>query len=61
MKKTEVLEKLGGVAATAKALGISQPSVCGWKENIPPLRAYQLREKFPDLFPADSNIVEERV
>lgn len=60
MKKSEVLEKLGGVAATARALGISQPSVCGWKEDIPPLRAYQLREKFPCLFPAEHQVEEKR-
>lgn len=50
MKKTLVLKKLGGVCAVAAALDIAPASVSGWGDEIPPLRAYQLREKFPQLF-----------
>lgn len=49
MKKKEVLKKLGGVRATARALSITPASVSVWGPEIPPLRAYQLKEKFPNL------------
>ena len=42
MKKQDVLNHFGGVAKTAKALGIAQPSVCKWGEKIPKGRAYQI-------------------
>ncbi len=58
MKKADVINKLGGVTATARALGISQPSVSGWAEDIPELRAYQLSEMFPHLFSPDQQAVQ---
>lgn len=61
MKKSEVLKKLGSAAATARALGISQPSVSDWGDDIPELRAYQLREKFPELFPPEKPAKNKKV
>ena len=42
LRKHEVLDYFGGVAATAKALGISQPSVSNWGEAPPELRQLQI-------------------
>ena len=42
MTKTEVLEHFGGVVATARALGIAQPSVSNWSEELPELRQLEL-------------------
>lgn len=42
MNKTEVLDFFGGVAKTAKALGIAQASVSVWSDTIPMGRAYQI-------------------
>ncbi|MCU7976123.1 Cro/CI family transcriptional regulator [Shewanella sp. SW36] len=42
MKKTDVLNFFGGTAATAAALNIKSPSVSGWGEDVPELRAYQI-------------------
>jgi DNA-binding transcriptional regulator YdaS (Cro superfamily) len=42
MKKTDVLNFFGGTAATAVALNIKSPSVSGWGEDVPELRAYQI-------------------
>jgi DNA-binding transcriptional regulator YdaS (Cro superfamily) len=42
MKKADVLQYFGTESKVAKALGIKQPSVNEWGENIPQLRAYQL-------------------
>ena len=44
MKKQEVLDYFGGVIATAKALGISQPSVSNWGEDLPELRQLELEQ-----------------
>lgn len=43
MLKSDVLVHFNGkVNSVAKALGISQPSVSGWGERVPELRASQL-------------------
>ena len=49
MKKSDVIKRFGSQAAVADALTkagyeCSQPAVSKWAEDIPPLRAYQLRE-----------------
>ena len=41
MTKQEVIEFFGGVHATARALGISQPSVTNWRQ-IPAIRQLQI-------------------
>lgn len=42
MNKGDVLSYFGGVAATAKALGISHVAVSKWGDTIPQGRAYQI-------------------
>ncbi|MCS6126656.1 Cro/Cl family transcriptional regulator [Shewanella baltica] len=42
MKKSDVLKFFGGTAATAAALNIKSPSVSGWGDEVPELRAYQI-------------------
>ena len=42
MNKRDVLSYFGGVAATAKALGISHVAVSKWGNTIPQGRAYQI-------------------
>jgi DNA-binding transcriptional regulator YdaS (Cro superfamily) len=44
MTKTEVLAHFGGAVATAKALGISQPSVSNWSEQLPELRQLEIEQ-----------------
>ena len=44
MNKTQVLEHFGGVGATARALGISQPSVSNWSEALPELRQLEIEK-----------------
>jgi len=50
MKKDDAVQAFGTQAALARALGIQPPSVSEWKDEIPELRAYQLREKYPARF-----------
>lgn len=42
MTKTEVLAHFGGQTAVAKALGMSQPSVSTWPEQLPVLRQLEI-------------------
>lgn len=44
MLKSEIIKKRGDAAKIAKILGISRVAVCRWKENIPELRAYEIKE-----------------
>jgi hypothetical protein len=49
MLKSEVVEYFGSHGKVAKALGIKRQAVQAWAENVPPLRAYQLRELMKPL------------
>lgn len=47
MKKIDVLNHFGSQADVASALTaggypISQPAICKWPEDVPPLRAFQI-------------------
>ncbi len=45
MTKKQALEMFGGsVRKLADALGITEQAVSQWGDEVPPLRAYQLRE-----------------
>ncbi len=44
MKKTDVIDFLGGVCNTAELLGITHPSVSGWTEIIPEGAALKLEK-----------------
>jgi len=44
MKTSEAVAKYGSRYALSKALGLTHQAVAQWGENVPPLRAYQLKE-----------------
>jgi DNA-binding transcriptional regulator YdaS (Cro superfamily) len=54
----KVIEHFGGVAATARALGVSQPAVCQWLLNgvLPPRRAIEVEEMTHGHFKASQLI-----
>lgn len=61
MTKTEVLKHFGGAVATAKALGISQPSVSNWDEQLPELRQLEIEQLTAGLLVADQGCDKYRV
>ena len=44
MKTKDAIKKLGSIRNLAKALDISVQAVYRWGEEVPPLRAYQIKE-----------------
>jgi predicted transcriptional regulator len=44
MRTAEVIERWGSAAAVAEKLGITRQAVSLWRETVPPLRVYQIRE-----------------
>jgi DNA-binding transcriptional regulator YdaS (Cro superfamily) len=44
MTKEKAIAIFGSVRALADALGITEQAVNQWKDEIPPLRAYQIRD-----------------
>jgi DNA-binding transcriptional regulator YdaS (Cro superfamily) len=50
IKTDDAAKAFGSKRALAKALGITEVAVYQWKEYVPELRAFQLRELRPDLF-----------
>ena len=44
MKSDEAIERFGSVADLARALGLSVQAIYKWGEEVPPLRAYQIRD-----------------
>ena len=61
MEITEIIERMGGVVAGAKALGVHHTSITGWKQagRVPVKRAQQINALFdiplydvrPDVWP----------
>ena len=52
--KTKTAIKIAGSAyKLAQMLGIQRQAVSKWGDLIPPLREYQLLDKYPDLFKKD--------
>lgn len=52
MRATHVISIFKSRGALAQALGVTQAAVCYWVkkgDRIPPLRAYQLRERRPTI------------
>lgn len=51
---SQVIERLGGVLATAKLLGVRHPAVCMWKRQggFPALRAIQIEKLTKGKFKA---------
>jgi len=54
MKTKFVIERAGSAADVARMLGITRSAVAQWGEDVPELRAYQLQQRRPDLFPPDT-------
>lgn len=44
MKKEEALRLFGSASNLARVLGISRQAVGRWADDVPPLRAYQIRD-----------------
>lgn len=42
MTKTELIKHFGSQQAAADALGVKQPSIAAWKEQLPELRQLQI-------------------
>lgn len=42
MNKAEVIQHFGSVGETARALGLSQPSVTNWGDQLPILRQLEI-------------------
>lgn len=43
MKKAEAIELFGSASALAEAIGITVQAVTQWGEDVPELRAYQIK------------------
>jgi hypothetical protein len=44
MKTKDAIETFGSIKEIAAALGLTVQAIYAWGEDVPPLRAYQLRE-----------------
>jgi len=44
MKKRDAIAAFGSASDLARALGITRQSVSSWGDDVPELRAYQIRE-----------------
>lgn len=51
IRTSDAIRQFGTASAVARALGITPQAVDLWGEFVPELRAYQLRERFPEKFP----------
>lgn len=49
MRTDDVARIVGGKASIAALLKITPAAVAQWKETVPPLRQYQLRELRPSI------------
>ena len=61
MTKTEVLAHFGGQTAVAKALGMSQPSVSAWPEQLPVLRQLEIERLTLGVLKAGPECAKYRV
>lgn len=44
MKKRDAIAAFGSASELARSLGITRQSVSKWSEDVPELRAYQIKE-----------------
>lgn len=51
MKKDFAIAQLQGVKALAELLGIRRQAIYQWDDEVPKLRALELQDLRPDLFP----------
>ena len=52
MKTDHAIQLAGSAAALAKLLGITPSAISQWGAEVPPLRAYELKELKPEWFQA---------
>jgi len=45
-----LIKALGGAVPVAKFYGCDRQAIYQWKENIPLVRAYELRDRRPDIY-----------
>lgn len=57
MRTKDVVDHFGSQAALARALGITQPSVALWGDDVPPLRQLQIERLTAGKFKADPSIL----
>ena len=50
MDINQIINKVGSQSELARILGISEPAVSQWKEQIPELRLRQLKDLKPEWF-----------
>jgi len=53
MKKDFAIAQMGGVKALAGLLGVTRHAVYQWRDEVPQLQAFKLRDLRPDLFPPE--------
>ena len=49
VRTDRAVSQFGGVPALANHLGVTREAVYQWGEYVPEVRAYQLRDEFPEL------------
>jgi len=50
MKKIDAIKLAGSIKELALLLGISQPAISMWGEDVPKMRVFQLRALKPEWF-----------
>lgn len=59
MRTQDAIGYFGSQAALASALGIKQPSVAAWGEEVPPLRQLQIERLTNGQLTADPSILPD--
>lgn len=50
----DAIKHFGSAASLARALNIKPQAITSWKDFVPKLRAYELRDLHPELFKNNS-------
>jgi DNA-binding transcriptional regulator YdaS (Cro superfamily) len=50
MNKIDAIQKAGGAKQLAQLLGITQPAISQWGDQVPKMRVFQLRALKPEWF-----------
>ena len=61
MKTKDAIQHFGSAAKLADALGIRRSAVSQWGDDVPPLRAYQIREIIEAGKPGAGNTAPEQL
>jgi len=57
MLKTDAIAHFGSQKALGEALGVTQPTISGWSEIVPPLQQLRLERLTGGALVADPNIL----